>query len=148
MIDIAPVMAFVAEFFTWLLDTNKITVLATAASALFVGAGDTTGRFKSIDFAVQPLGPGSSLTDARSAGTRERGRARFRTAARGAHLSNLTMSNSAVLFVPAARFGARGLSLSLHPPQRGAGGAPTGAHSLLSRLRGATVRAGEARRVP
>ena len=86
MIDIAPVMAFVAEFFTWLLDTNKITVLATAASALFVGAGDTTGRFKSIDFAVQPLGPGSSLTDARSAGTRERGRARFRTAARGAHL--------------------------------------------------------------
>ena len=27
MIDIAPVMAFVAEFFTWLLDTNKITVL-------------------------------------------------------------------------------------------------------------------------
>jgi hypothetical protein len=38
MIDIAPVMAFVAEFFTWLLDTNKITVLATAASALFAGA--------------------------------------------------------------------------------------------------------------
>ena len=120
MIDIAPVMAFVAEFFTWLLDTNKITVLATAASALFVGAGDTTGRFKSIDFAVQPLGFGSSLTDARSAGTRERGRARFRTAARGAHLSNLTMSNSAVLFVPAARVGARvGLCLFASTPIEG-----------------------------
>ena len=38
MIDIAPVAAFVTEFFTWLLDVNKITVLATTASALFAGA--------------------------------------------------------------------------------------------------------------
>src|SRR3979411_2102987 len=50
------------------------------------------------------------------------------------------MSNSAVFFVPAAHV-APGLSLSLSlrtHPKRGAGGAPTGALVLLSRLRGAT----------
>ena len=38
--------------------------------------------------------------------------------------------------------------VSSHPTQRGAGGAPTGALMLLSRLRGATSALSEARRVP
>ena len=49
------------------------------------------------------------------------------------------MSNSAVLFVPAARCCARvGLYPFAPDPKRGVGGAPTGALSLLSRLRDAT----------
>ena len=50
-----------------------------------------------------------------------------------------TMSNSAVLFVPAARCCARVLSsVDRVHPRRGVGGAPTGALFLLSRLRDAT----------
>jgi hypothetical protein len=36
MIDIAPLTAFVTSFFAWL-DSNKITAIATAVSALFAG---------------------------------------------------------------------------------------------------------------
>ena len=60
-----------------------------------------------------------------------------------------TMSNSAVLFVPAACCCARGFVLVIaSTAKRGVGGAPTGALFLLSRLRDATIRASEARRVP
>src|SRR3954467_11615650 len=52
--------------------------------------------------------------------------------------SRLTMSNSAVFFVPAARCCARVSLFLSRPPQRGVGGAPTGALVLLSRVRDAT----------
>ena len=54
-------------------------------------------------------------------------------------VSAFTMSNSAVLFVPAARCCARvGPAIPFAATPRGVGGAPTGAHILLSRLRDAT----------
>ena len=63
-------------------------------------------------------------------------------------VTGFTMSNSMRFFVPAARCCARVSLFLSRPPQRGVGGAPTGALSLLSRLRDATGRASEARRVP
>ena len=54
-------------------------------------------------------------------------------------LSFLTMSNSAVFFVPAAHWCARVWSFPVRVhPEGGVGGAPTGALVLLSRLRDAT----------
>ena len=59
-----------------------------------------------------------------------------------------TMSNSAVLFVPAARCCARvGLYPFAPDPKRG-GRSADRRTILLSRLRDATIRASEARRVP
>ena len=72
---------------------------------------------------MSPLGPGSSLADARSPGTRE---GRARTTRADSRLDEplavavFTMSNSAVLFVPAARCCARvGLYPFAPDPKRG-----------------------------
>ena len=89
---------------------------------------------KSQNLCAEVRGPGSRC--ARPG--HERGARARRVRSRGARsaplaVSAFTMSNSTVLFVPAARC-ARGLSLSFsRPPQRGAGGAPTGALVLMSR---------------
>ena len=85
-------------------------------------------RLRSV---LSPLGPGSSLADARSAGTREQcpPHAPFVTQqCQTAQCSSFPRRVSApgFVFIPS------------HPSLRGAGGAPTGALILLSRVRGAT----------
>ena len=84
------------------------------------------------DPACRPLGPGCSLAHARSSRDTRVSDAR-RVRSRGSRIEPLavvafTMSNSAVLFVPAARCCARVrlFSFRVHP-RRGVGGAPTGA---------------------
>ena len=75
-------------------------------------------------------------------------RAQSRLADEPLPVAAFTMSNSAVLFVPAARCCARvGLYPFAPDPKRG-GRSADRRTILLSRLRDATIRASEARRVP
>ena len=96
-----------------------------------------------------------ALTSCPGRAKRDPGHERYTTRAKSrlAHeplaVAVFTMSNSYVSSFP-RRVAASGFCPCdrVHPRMEGVGGAPTGALSLLSRLRDATGRASEARRVP
>src|SRR6188508_819641 len=113
-----------------------------------------------IDFAVSPLGPGSrggSGRAPRGPGARpghERDARPRRVRSRGARSEPLavvvfTMSNSAVLFVPAARCGARvGLYPFAPDPKRGGRSADRRTISFVAFVRRDWSAPGGVRRVP
>ena len=103
---------------------------------------DTTHVSTVHRFCRLALGPGSSLADARSAGTQKcRCRVRYarwlaRRAMRREFISRCQTAQSCSF--PRCVVTPGLVSLHSHPTRRGVGGAPTGALVLLSRLRDAT----------